>query len=104
MKITILTFGSRGDVEPYLALAQGLQLSGHQVTIAAPAPYADWIRAHSVLAYPLPIDIVAFLQRPDISGSKKSWSATRQYLRVKAGLSELNARALNCFIDACTGT
>jgi sterol 3beta-glucosyltransferase len=104
MKITILTFGSRGDVEPYLALAQGLQQSGHRVTMAAPAPYADWIRAYGVLAFPLPIDIVAFLQRPDISGSEKPWGVVRHFLKLKAGLSDLNTRALNCFIDACSGT
>jgi len=28
MKITILTYGSRGDVQPFLALAVGLQKRG----------------------------------------------------------------------------
>ncbi len=34
MKVVILTLGSRGDVQPYLALAVGLQQAGHQVTLA----------------------------------------------------------------------
>ena len=33
MKIIILTIGSRGDVQPYVALAQGLQQAGHDVTL-----------------------------------------------------------------------
>jgi hypothetical protein len=36
IKITICTIGSRGDIQPYLALAVGLQQAGHIVTLAAP--------------------------------------------------------------------
>ena len=34
MKITIATVGTRGDVQPYIALGHGLQEAGHQVQIA----------------------------------------------------------------------
>ncbi|MBD2533768.1 glycosyltransferase [Nostoc flagelliforme FACHB-838] len=34
MKITILTVGSRGDLQPYCALAIGLKRAGHEVTFA----------------------------------------------------------------------
>ena len=33
MNITILTLGSRGDVQPYVALGKGLLKRGHDVTI-----------------------------------------------------------------------
>ena len=36
MNITILTYGSRGDVQPFVALALGLQKNGHIVKLAAP--------------------------------------------------------------------
>ncbi|MFE9449242.1 glycosyltransferase [Streptomyces sp. NPDC006739] len=36
MKVSVSTAGSRGDFEPYVALAQGLIDAGHQVTFAAP--------------------------------------------------------------------
>lgn len=36
LKISLLTYGTRGDVEPFLALADGLIASGHHVTLAAP--------------------------------------------------------------------
>jgi sterol 3beta-glucosyltransferase len=35
MKIGIQTWGSNGDVRPFLALADGLQKAGHQVTLVA---------------------------------------------------------------------
>ncbi|WP_375497207.1 glycosyltransferase [uncultured Nostoc sp.] len=34
LKITILTVGSRGDLQPYCALAIGLKRAGHEVTLA----------------------------------------------------------------------
>ncbi|MBN1310116.1 MAG: glycosyltransferase [Anaerolineae bacterium] len=35
MRITILAIGSRGDVQPLVALGAGLRRTGHQVRIAA---------------------------------------------------------------------
>ena len=32
MKITIVTIGSRGDIQPFLALGVGLSRAGHQVS------------------------------------------------------------------------
>ena len=36
MKVAVLTWGSRGDFQPYLALARGFARAGHQVRIGAP--------------------------------------------------------------------
>jgi UDP:flavonoid glycosyltransferase YjiC (YdhE family) len=35
MKIAIPTIGSRGDVQPFIALAQGLGRVGHAITLAS---------------------------------------------------------------------
>jgi sterol 3beta-glucosyltransferase len=37
--VTILTVGSRGDVQPYLALAGGLRQAGYQVRVATHQPF-----------------------------------------------------------------
>jgi sterol 3beta-glucosyltransferase len=39
MNITLLTYGSEGDVEPFVVLGKGLVDAGHQVTLAAPETY-----------------------------------------------------------------
>ncbi|MBN2485669.1 MAG: glycosyltransferase [Bacteroidales bacterium] len=39
MKIGLQAFGTRGDVEPFLALSIGLKNAGHSVTIAITTPY-----------------------------------------------------------------
>lgn len=48
MRITILTVGSLGDVQPYVALGVGLQKRGHQVCIAAHAEFQSLVEGHGV--------------------------------------------------------
>ncbi len=53
MNITILTYGSRGDVQPFLALALGLQKRGHHVKLAAPQKFDEFITSHGITSVPL---------------------------------------------------
>ena len=48
LNIILLTIGSRGDVQPYIALGKALIKEGHNVTIATHAEYADWIVLHGI--------------------------------------------------------
>ena len=50
MRIFILTLGSRGDVQPYVALGKGLQAAGHDVTVCTSASFEPFIVEHG-LAY-----------------------------------------------------
>lgn len=52
-RITMLTYGSRGDVEPFIALGIGLQKAGHSVRLAAPAPYAPLIETYGLAFEPI---------------------------------------------------
>jgi sterol 3beta-glucosyltransferase len=47
MHITCLTIGSRGDVQPYIALAKGLMADGHKVRIATHGEFKEWIESVS---------------------------------------------------------
>jgi sterol 3beta-glucosyltransferase len=48
MKITIATVGTRGDVQPYLALGLGLQAAGHQVQIATDPLFQSFIESRGL--------------------------------------------------------
>jgi sterol 3beta-glucosyltransferase len=52
-RITILTYGSRGDVEPCVALGAGLKNAGFTVRLAAPAQFASLVRAHDLELVPI---------------------------------------------------
>jgi hypothetical protein len=49
LHFTFLTIGSRGDVQPYIALAKPLQADGHHVKIATHGEYKEWIESVNIL-------------------------------------------------------
>jgi len=48
LRVTCLTIGSRGDVQPYIALCKGLMAEGHKVKIATHGEFKDWIEGHGI--------------------------------------------------------
>jgi sterol 3beta-glucosyltransferase len=62
MRISILAAGTRGDVQPYLALALGLKRAGHGVLLATDASFEGMAREYGLDFLPLPIDIRAALE------------------------------------------
>lgn len=48
LRITCLTIGSRGDVQPYIALCKGLLAEGHKPRIATHAEFQDWVESHGI--------------------------------------------------------
>ena len=48
LRITCLTIGSRGDVQPYIALCKGLLAEGHRPKIATHAEFEPWVRKHGI--------------------------------------------------------
>ena len=51
--ITILTVGSRGDMQPYCAIALGLMKRGHQVTIAGSYNFASFAERFGIAFSPI---------------------------------------------------
>lgn len=56
MRILIVAVGTAGDVLPYTGLGARLQAAGHEVTIAAHAPFEAIVRARGFGFHPLPMD------------------------------------------------
>ena len=48
LRITCLTIGSRGDVQPYIALCKRLLEEGHRPKIATHAEFKGWISKHGI--------------------------------------------------------
>ncbi len=44
MKIVLATCGSRGDVQPMIAIALSLKLAGHDVLLLGPPEKARWAK------------------------------------------------------------
>lgn len=65
MRVLIHALGSRGDVQPYLALALGLLGRGHEAELAAPEPFASFVAERNVPFAPLPGEFLALLDSPE---------------------------------------
>ena len=53
MHVTILAYGSRGDVQPYVALGAGFRRAGHSVRLAAPRMFGSFVTEHGLEFSPL---------------------------------------------------
>lgn len=53
MRVTLLTVGSRGDVQPMVALGAGLQAAGHRVRVATHPGYESLVTHHGLAFAPL---------------------------------------------------
>lgn len=65
MRISIETLGTRGDVQPYVALALGLIAAGHQVQIAAPEQFEALVTERAISFAALPGEFLALLDSPE---------------------------------------
>ena len=65
MRMLIFTLGSRGDVQPYLALAVGLQQACHQVTLATSREFSPLIESYGVGTHPVRFSVQALMQLPE---------------------------------------
>lgn len=65
MRVSIHTLGTRGDLQPYLALARGLTRRGHQVLLVAPAQFADMVEAEGIGFAALPAEFLEVLNSPE---------------------------------------
>jgi UDP:flavonoid glycosyltransferase YjiC (YdhE family) len=53
MKLTFLATGSRGDVQPFLALAYGALQAGHEVRFVTNAVFAEWAHSYGLTVNPV---------------------------------------------------
>ncbi|RLN88486.1 hypothetical protein BBJ28_00021217, partial [Nothophytophthora sp. Chile5] len=64
MNVCLLIVGTRGDVQPFLAIALRLQQDGHRVRLATHAIYRSLVMSHGVEFYPLggdPKELAAYM-------------------------------------------
>lgn len=81
MKIVLATFGSRGDVQPMLALTLALQSAGHEALLTGPPEKADWAREIGCPYTPLGENVTDFIDRMPDAHTLKSAAAFISFVR-----------------------
>jgi sterol 3beta-glucosyltransferase len=78
MRITILAAGSRGDVQPYVALGMGLQQAGHEVRLVASSDFEAFIESRGLGFFSAGVDMRRLLQAEE---ARATLAAERSTLR-----------------------
>jgi UDP:flavonoid glycosyltransferase YjiC (YdhE family) len=73
MKVVISTIGTRGDVQPYITLASGLQDAGHEVTLASHPSMRDLVERHAITFAPIGPDVDIGKVAADIRRRSRNW-------------------------------
>jgi UDP:flavonoid glycosyltransferase YjiC (YdhE family) len=81
MRITLLTYGSQGDVEPFVTLGKGFIRAGHSVCLAAPEKFEQFASSHG-------IDFVGLPGDPDRLVQDLVDKAGKNYLRMIRTMSK----------------
>jgi UDP:flavonoid glycosyltransferase YjiC (YdhE family) len=91
MKIAMLTFGSRGDVQPYVALAKGLKNDGHSVVVMADSSFNDLIIGHGLNFSPVGDYAISMKQKMGqwLESRSEAYKALQFFLWVKPLLPTL---------------
>jgi UDP:flavonoid glycosyltransferase YjiC (YdhE family) len=90
MRIVIPTTGSRGDVQPYVALGVGLRRAGHDVRLATHADFEPLARRHGLDFFAIEADARALQAtaagRKMVASGDDPFTYIRQYVRLRQPL------------------
>jgi sterol 3beta-glucosyltransferase len=71
MKIAITTVGSRGDLQPFIALGLGLKAAGHEVLIVSAKNEAAFVKDYGLDFFALNVDIQKLMEGDDVKEMAK---------------------------------
>ena len=91
MNVAILTLGTRGDVQPYVALGAGLREAGHEVTLVTGKGFDGLVAGKGLRYVALDLDLLELVQSPE---GKAALRSARGALRVARGLMPAMRRML----------
>ena len=102
--ISILCSGSRGDVQPYLALALELQKLGNPVRIVSNKNFESFVRGYGVDFYPINADYQSANVDPAMIRQAQQADTPLRMLFTFRKMKEYGAHMLEDFFSACEGS
>ncbi len=105
MKITILTIGTRGDVQPMVALGAGLRTAGHEVKVATHLNYEKLVRSYELDYAPVVGNVNEVMQSDEVRAVlNKGGNPFRLFSEMRKAALPLVEDAINEKWAACQGT
>lgn len=102
--ITILCAGSRGDFQPYIALAQQLKKLGKDVRITGSRSFESFIRGYDIDFYPVEADIESVGVDPELLKAAGSADNPLKMLLAFNKMKDFGIFMVNDYYAACEGS
>lgn len=103
MNILFLCLGTRGDVQPYVAIGKTAKEFGHKVTICTGRSFENFVRINGLEFTECSLDLLAILQTPEgkqvFEDGMKHPVKAMQYARKV--INPLYRKAMTEFYEAC---
>jgi UDP:flavonoid glycosyltransferase YjiC (YdhE family) len=88
MDISIVAPGSRGDIQPYVALARGFASAGHGVRLVTTRDHAELVRKHGVDPWLADIEVQTQLQAPGMGAALEGGGLLSSFRRFSSIAAE----------------
>ncbi|MEJ2146320.1 MAG: glycosyltransferase [Acidobacteriota bacterium] len=99
MRTLILTLGTRGDVQPYVALGKGLSAAGHSVTICTCTPFETLVTSHGLGYAFMNDDLIQFMHSDDgkmaMERTGNWWQALRTGMKLLPKVGAMQRRQIH---------
>ncbi len=102
--ITILCSGSRGDFQPYIALAQQLKKLGKDVRITGSKSFESFIHSYGIDVYPIEADIETINVDPKLLKAAGSADNPLKMLLAFNKMKDYGIYMVNDYYSACEGS
>ena len=103
MKVLIMTLGTRGDVQPFIALARGLLAAGHEVVLTAPQRFAGFAAGHGVPFAGVDDGPMRLMDDPAMAGSVIEGGARARLQQVRTMPAMFTQVLADCWAVASDG-
>lgn len=103
MLITILTAGTRGDVQPYISVGRELKKAGHSVRVATFKNFEDLVKSSDMELYPVRGEVATMATGDRMQGARQADNP----LKLILSFNELKAYVFDLqedFFNACAGS
>lgn len=99
-RVALLAYGTRGDIQPMLAVADELDKRGHSVAITVNRNLADWATGSGLEVIPTEPDVQAFLSSPggqSMLADGRLTAFAAELARVEASVNQqIMAASMRC--------
>jgi len=107
MRVLFSTIGSRGDVQPVVALASHLRALGHEVIVCVPPDFRQWIEGLGIPVTPIGPEVRRFAaSRPTATEPQKPLTAEQRRQMAESSVSTqfetLTSAAQECDVIVAT--